>query len=395
MFKSLAFQNKYRWVEIEVSQSELDSLSAKAGFSYDWKKTYDDNYDQGPFSSLEEGDWAKIDSYRRNLDSKIAKRKFLGFTVNSTLGIAAGPLLNHKFINNYYRLGFDQPIQKTVRSIFTKTHPYPNVLLVDLSRQLKREDIGTRIVGKSDAENEKLSITNSFGMPSKNVSEWQDDFKRTKPADGQLRVISVVGIPDKENATIQSFAEDYAQCAQLAFEAGAQIVELNFSCPNVKGKEGQVYTNAETAKEVCKAVRAQIGNGNKFTAKLGFYADDAVLAKSIEGITDYADGVAAINTIPLEIVNENGTQAMPGEGRLRSGVCGFAIKTLALETVSKIVSQREKLGRDFAISGVGGITQAQDALDFYEAGADAIQIATGAMWDQLLGLKIKLLLAQK
>ena len=85
---------------------------------------------------------------------------------------------------------------------------------------------------------------------------------------------------------------------------------------------------------------------------------------------------------------------MPGEGRLRSGVCGFAIRDLAVRTVSNFAEVRKKLGRDFAITGVGGITRPQDALEFYDAGADAVQIATGAMWDQLLGLKIKLLLSR-
>ncbi len=386
---------------IELSIQELNALSVKAGASYDWHKPYDENYDSGPHCGLSEEDWAKIDSYRAYLDSKLPKQDFLGFKVNSILGIAAGPLLNQKFVNHYYRLGFDMPLQKTVRSVFRAVHPFPNVLLVDINRQLEGKDIGSRVVGALDAKQRRLSITNSFGIPSKTIAEWREDFTQVKPGEGQLKVISVVGTPPSPGSCgpgkteFQAFAEDFAQLAQLCFEDGAQAVEMNFSCPNVKGSEGQIYTNPESAREICKTVRAQVGSGRKLVAKLGYYKDDAILAESIEGITSYVDGVCAINTIPLEIVDGKGGQAMPGDGRLRSGVCGFAIKSLALKTVNSIALERRKLGRDFAIIGVGGITAPEDALEFLELGADAIQIATGAMWDQMLGLKIKKLLVER
>ncbi|MEM4255072.1 MAG: hypothetical protein QXR53_01950 [Candidatus Norongarragalinales archaeon] len=388
--------------------AQLNSLSYKAGFSYDWHKTYDENYDSGPKCGLSEEDWRKIDSFRKELDSKLPKRKFLGFTVNSTLGIAAGPLLNHKYVNHYYRLGFDMPVQKTVRSVFTKAHPFPNVMLINVDHQLSDSEIGSRTVARLDARQERLSITNSFGMPSKSVEEWTEDFKKTTPAEGQLKLISVVGTPpsakgktgcsscvSSSHSEFQHLAEDFASLAQLGFEGGAQAVEMNFSCPNVTGKEGQIYTNAESAKEICKTAREQVGNGKKLIVKLGFYKDYDNMAGVLEAVTDYADGVCAINTIPLEIVDENGVQAMPGEGRLRSGVCGYAIRDLALRTINDFAVVRKNLGRDFAIIGVGGITQPQDALEFFEFGADAIQIATGAMWDQLLGMKIKTLLLEK
>jgi dihydroorotate dehydrogenase len=338
---------------------------------------------------LSHEDWSRIDSIRKELDSKIPKTKFLGFTVNAPIGVAAGPLLNHKFVNHYARLGFDMPEQKTVRSVATKVHPFPNVLLVNIDHQLQENEVGSRTVGRLDAEQKQLSITNSFGMPSKSIEEWQEDFKKVKPAEGQLKMISVVGTPSKP------LPEDFAFLAQLGFEAGAQVVELNFSCPNVVGAEGMVYCYPTPAKEICKKVREQVGSGKKILAKLGHYNDRETMRGVLEGITEFVDGVCAINTIPLEIVDENGNQAMPGAGRLRSGVCGFAIKSMALHTVKSMVEEREKMGRDFAIVGVGGITIAQDALEFFGEGADAVQIATGAMWDQMLGLKIKLALSQR
>ena len=372
-----------------VEEAELNSLSEKAGFSYDWKKTYDENYDFGPYCGLSTEDFASVDSIRKELDSKNPKRKFLGFTVNAPIGIAAGPLLNSKFVNLYARLGLDMPVQKTVRSVATKVHPFPNVMLVNIDHQLEENEVGSRTVGRLDAEQKQLSITNSFGMPSKAIEEWQEDFKKLRLNEGQLKMISVVGTPSKP------LPEDFANLAQLGFEAGAQVVELNFSCPNVVGAEGMVYCYPVPAKEICKAVREQVGSGKKIQAKLGYYNDRETMKQVLSGISEFVDGVCAINTIPLEIVDENGNQAMPGQGRLRSGVCGFAIKNMALNTVKSMVEENEKQGFGLAITGVGGITCAQDALEFLDAGADAVQIATGAMWDQMLGLKIKLALSQR
>src|SRR3989344_9216842 len=180
-----------------VEEAELNSLSEKAGFSYDWKKTYDENYDFGPYCGLSTEDFASVDSIRKELDSKNPKRKFLGFTVNAPIGIAAGPLLNSKFVNLYARLGLDMPVQKTVRSVATKVHPFPNVMLVHIDHQLEENEAGSRTVGRLDAEQKQLSITNSFGMPSKAIEEWQEDFKKLRLNEGQVKRISVVGTPPK------------------------------------------------------------------------------------------------------------------------------------------------------------------------------------------------------
>lgn len=380
-------------------QEELEKLSAKAIPSYDWLKTYDDNYDYGPFTNFSEEDWLEIDSMRKQLDAKLPKKRFLGFNVNSTIGIAAGPLLNHNYVNYYSRLGFDWPMQKTVRSISTPVHPFPNILFLDLHERLQESSAGGKALALKAKASNKMTITNSFGMPSKSVDEWRADFSKTKPSEGQLKVISVVGtppakgkcVPDKEFSV---FAEDFASLAQLAFEDGAQVVEMNFSCPNVTSSEGSLYSNPESAKKICRTVREQVGEGKKILVKIGHYSNEETLAKAIEAITSYADGVSAINTIPMQVFDAEGKQALPGEGRLKSGVCGYAIKELALKTIKGVKAQREKLGRGFAIAGVGGILEPSDARDFYDAGAEAIQIATGAMWDPLLALKTKLLLSQ-
>ena len=102
-----------------------------------------------------------------------------------------------------------------------------------------------------------------------------------------------------------------------------------------------------------------------------------------------AQAIACINTIQAEIVDENGNQALPGENRLRSGVCGHAIKWAGLNMVRKLKKLREKFNYNFQIIGVGGVTTADDFFEYREAGADFVMSATGAMWNPYLAKEIK------
>ena len=99
-------------------------------------------------------------------------------------------------------------------------------------------------------------------------------------------------------------------------------------------------------------------------------------------------GISAINTISAEIVDENGKQALPGEGRLKSGVCGNAIKWAGLKMTRRLKKLREKFGYSYTIIGVGGVTIPDDFFEYRNAGADVVMCATGAMWNPYLGREI-------
>lgn len=374
----------------------LEELSKKHGNAYDWRQDYYANYDYGPFCKLTNDELIEAIGIREELDAQLEPKNFLGFEVNSTIGVPAGPLLNGRWVLHYAELGFDMPIYKTVRTKYLQCHPFPQVVLVDVPKQLSEKDFEQTFVGKLDGNTDpnNVSITNSFGMPSKEPSVWTKDVQRVeaKLAKGQLNMVSVYGTPPEGDAGEEALAMDFARGANLAFQAGAKVVELNFSCPNIKGKGGSLYSNAQAAGEICRIVRQEIGD-RKFLVKLGYFHDDAVLEESINAITQHADGVSAINTISVKVVDEAGKEALPG--RITSGICGNAIREGALRVVKAIDGIRKKSGKEFALVGVGGITLPEHAMQFYEAGADAVQSATGAMFDPLLALKIKSMLAKK
>ena len=97
---------------------------------YDVSRSYEDNYEQGPFGvfaeALKDGNGADA----AGTTSEGALATFLGQPVNLPFGIPAGPLLNSRFTTAAFRMGFDLATYKTVRSRAWGCNPFPNVLAV-------------------------------------------------------------------------------------------------------------------------------------------------------------------------------------------------------------------------------------------------------------------------
>ncbi len=342
--------------------------------AYDIDRSYEDNYKEGPF--------IKEKAPPR---PRIQKRKFLGFEVNSLLGIPAGPLLNSRWIKAYAALGFDLPVYKTVRTRAMPSHPNPNCMFLKVAGQIKEGDFGKPLVVADDSplHVEEVSITNSFGMPSRDPKIWQEDIEQARGVlgEGQLLIVSVVGTPGERD-----LADDYARGATLAKEAGAHIVEINLSCPNVVTKEGSVHTDSLLSSKISKSVKLAIG-ATPLMIKIGYIANPQCLADVLAANAPYVNGVSGINTLPFAVISQNGAPALPGEGRRIAGVCGAAIRQCAMAQATRVVDLVRKERYDFSVIGVGGVMTTQHIRDYFNLGVDAVMSATGAMWDPWLAYK--------
>ncbi|HEX9757152.1 MAG TPA: dihydroorotate dehydrogenase [Nitrospiria bacterium] len=343
--------------------------------TYDIALSYEENYARGPFF---DGPFPE-----RVIEKKI---RFLDFEVNSIVGIPAGPLLNANWIRVYARLGFDLPVYKTVRTQARPSHPPPNCLFVDVKGQLteKRFDKTLRsIEGDWKGPLEEISITNSFGMPSRDPRIWQEDVEKAKSylEPGQILTVSVVGTVGEGD-----LMQDYARGAALAREAGADIVEINLSCPNVSSGEGQLFTDPEYAGRLCKTVKKALHH-TPLMIKIGYLTDDHVLNELAKHTAPSIQAVSGINTLSFEVLTETGDPALPGKGRIRSGICGASIRECGIHQVSRLANIRQKEGYDFGLVGVGGIMRVEDIDRYVEAGADVVMSATGAMWDPYLAYR--------
>lgn len=347
---------------------------------YDPTRSYEENYDAGPFGAF-------VD--RVVVEQKgEPKHEFLSRKVYLPLGIPAGPLLNSKFCKAAFEKGFDIAVYKTVRSDAFPCHPYPNVLAIHPEGDLSLNVLKQPVIADSEYT-EPLSITNSFGVPSKTASVWQEDVKKAVAAarKGQVLVLSFMGTV-KPNQSQQEFVDDYILAARLAAETGAPVLETNLSCPNI-GNEGLVCYNLDVTQKVAKGIRDVIGN-TPLILKVGYYQDDTQLERLAEIANEYADSVSGINTLQAEVRDAAGDQALPGSpARLRSGVCGAGIKWAGLDFVRRLRVIKEKRGFKFSIEGVGGVTNPADYKEYRDAGADAVMSSTGAMWNPYLAKETK------
>jgi dihydroorotate dehydrogenase len=318
--------------------------------------------------------------------------ELFGMELNSGIGVASGPLQNSKWLLPYAAFGWDIVEYKTRRAHDYPCHPSPNVVPLEFSGRVDKSMLMQSAIGdvnKPVDGVESLSITNSFGNPSTDYTVWTKDAKHVVDnlAKGQMLVMSYFPTPNDET-TRDSLLEDFAFGARAARRC-SHALELNLSCPNVKGrKEGSFFTDAELTGDIVEVVRGEIGSF-PLMLKLGYYTDRTVLENYVRTVGPSVDALVAINTFPMKVFTRDGKQALPGEGRLVSGVCGAAITGVALETVREIARVREKNGLDFALIGVGGIMTPDHAVQFFDSGCAGIESATAAMWNPLLAVEIK------
>ncbi len=346
----------------------------KARPAYDIERSYDENYRDGPFLD--------ITPPQRKIT---AEKSFLGFQVNSLLGVPAGPLLNANWIKAYAQLGFDLLVYKTLRTQERPCHPNPNCMYLSQQRPLREIDFNRQLIGSMTPPDDPtlISITNSFGMPSRAPEIWQADIQKAKAGigPGQLLIVSVVGTPGETD-----LKTDYVRAAALAVEAGAPAIEINLSCPNVLSREGSIFTDPEVSSQIASAVKNEIG-AVPLIIKIGYIADPFKRAKVVAENAPHVDGISGINTLSFEVIDEKGEQALPGKGRLRSGVCGAAIRACALSQAEHLVALKKQHQYDFAVIGVGGVMTAEHIHTYLNLGVDAVMSATGAMWDPLLAYR--------
>lgn len=347
---------------------------------YDPLKSYDENYAEGPFGAFADADVVE--------NKGEPTHEFHGHKVYLPLGIPAGPLLNSAFCAAAFRKGFDIAVYKTVRSGVFPCHPWPNVLAIHPDGNLDFNALSKPVIADT-TYSEPLSITNSFGVPSKEAAVWQEDVKKAIAAEGkgQVLVLSFMGTV-RENQSQEEFVEDYVLAAKLSHETGAKVLETNLSCPNI-GNEGLVCYNLDVTEKVVKGIRNVIGD-TPLILKVGYYKEDADMERLAQIVNEYANGVSGINTLQAEVRNETGEQALPGSpARLRSGVCGAGIKWAGLDFVKRMKAIKEKHGYTFSLEGVGGVTVPEDFKEYRDAGADVVMTATGAMWNPYLAKEIK------
>jgi len=164
-----------------------------------------------------------------------------------------------------------------------------------------------------------------------------------------------------------SSVDEYAMVAsRLNGVRGVSAVEVNISCPNVKDGGVQFGTTPKAVAKVTNAVRKVFSR--TVIVKLSPQVSDiTVIAKT--AVDAGADAISLINTVPAMAIDIESRR--PVLSNVTGGLSGPAIKPLALKLVYDAAR-----AVNVPVIGLGGITCVEDAIEFFLAGASAVQIGT-------------------
>lgn len=335
---------------------------------YDWRQSYDWNYEHAPAPlSVEEPPVA-------------GRWDFCGLPVASPLGIAAGPLLNGRWILYYAALGFDVLTYKTVRSRFRACYPMPN--LQPVAAPPLRD--AAAVLSASTQMDGSWAV--SFGMPSRADDVWRADVEATRRAlpGHKILSVSVVATPEPHWSR-DDLANDFAQCAKWAVDAGADSIEANFSCPNVSSADGQIFQRPAVAGVVAASLRDAVGR-KPLLLKIGHVTDESLATGLCRAVAPHVDTLVMVNCVSASVTDDAGRSMFDAQKR---GIAGDAIRDAAVEQVRLFAEVIRRESLTLRLVGVGGIFTAEHVRSFLDAGAHSVQLATAAMLDPTAGLKIR------
>lgn len=213
-------------------------------------------------------------------------------------------------------------------------------------------------------------MLNCVGLQNKGVDYFCNNiYPQIKDIDTNM-IVNVSG----------SSVDDYAECA-ARIDALEKIpaIELNISCPNVRQGGMAFGVSCEGAESVVRAVRKRYSKTLivKLSPNVTNIADIARVCEA-EG----ADSVSLINTLMGMAIDIE--KRRPVLSIATGGLSGPAVKPVALRMVWQVAKAVK-----IPVVGLGGISTAEDAIEFLMAGATAIEIGTANFVDPQVTIKVR------
>ena len=212
-------------------------------------------------------------------------------------------------------------------------------------------------------------MLNAVGLQNKGVNYF---VKHIYPRIKDIKTNIIVNVSG-------SAIEDYVQTAEIINElVNIPAIELNISCPNVKQGGMAFGVSAQGAESVVKAVRSVYKK--TLIVKLSPNVTDITeIARAVE--YSGADSVSLINTLLGMAIDAE--RRKPILSTITGGLSGAAVKPIALRMVWQVAKAIK-----IPVIGLGGIMNWKDAIEFFLAGATAIQIGTANFIDPTVTLKV-------
>ena len=213
-------------------------------------------------------------------------------------------------------------------------------------------------------------MLNCVGLQNKGVDYFCEHiYPQIKDIDTNM-IVNVSG----------SSPEDYAECAaRIDALEGIPAIELNISCPNVKDGGMAFGVTCAGAESVVKAVRERYHKTMivKLSPNVTNIAD---IARACEA--QGADSVSLINTLMGMAIDIEKRKTLLSINT--GGLSGPCVKPVALRMVWQVAKAVK-----IPVVGLGGISSATDAIEFFMAGATAIEIGTANFLDPSITIKVR------
>jgi len=265
---------------------------------------------------------------------------------------SAPPTADGKFIRKAFELGWAGAVIKTIK---------PD--------ELKIKDVSPRFGILKDRKGTIIGFQNFELLSKKGIQYWVNEISSIKKEYPQKILIASI------MADLQE--ESWVLLARQMEQAGADALELNFSCPHGMPEKG---------------IGAAIGQDPIIAGVITGWVKNAVtipvIVKLSPNVSDIrtiatavefagADAISAINTVQCLVgVDIETFEPLPNVGGSSTygGYSGPAVKPIGLRCVSQIAECT-----DVPIYGIGGINQWQDVVEYIAVGAGAVQICTEVM----------------
>ncbi|SNY41339.1 dihydropyrimidine dehydrogenase (NAD+) subunit PreA [Orenia metallireducens] len=278
--------------------------------------------------------------------------EFCGIKTENPFFLASAPIAsNYQMIARALEAGWGGAVFKTV-GLFVADEVSPRF------DHVKKE--GTPFLGFKNLEQ-----TSEYPL-EKNLEEMSR-IKENFP--DKVLIASIMAEEEK----------DWTKLAQLVTQTGVDIIECNFSCPQMTSDK--MGADVGQNPELVKAYTAAVKRGTdlpilaKMTPNLG-----NMISPALAAIDGGATGLAAINTIKsitsIDLANHTPLPIINGQSAV-SGYSGKAVKPIALRFIHELASFPDL--NKIPISGIGGIENWQDALEFLLLGSSNLQICTAVM----------------
>ena len=214
-------------------------------------------------------------------------------------------------------------------------------------------------------------MLNAIGLQNPGVDQVVDDILPGLDFSETRFIANVSG----------STVEEYERVTERFENSDIDAIEINISCPNVKEGGVAFGNDPEMSARVVAACRAK--TSKPLITKLSPNQTD-IQTNARLCIEAGTDGFACINTL-MGMAVDTATRK-PVIGNVQGGLSGPAIKPIALLKVHQVYQVAKQ--HNVPIIGQGGITTADDAIEFMIAGASAVGVGTALFYDPLVCKKI-------